>query len=225
MAKQDQKATRTSIDDLNETLSTFEQKVENNKKYIYYALAAVLVVAALVFGYIYGIRGPQEQAAKTEISQADESLMAGNDSVALAQYQEIANKFSNKVGNRAALNAAILLYQKGKYEDAITYLKKYDANGVLVGPASYSLLGDCYVNLKNYDEALSAFDKAINASDANPLYTPVFLLKKATVLHEMANYKAEAEVYQTIKDKYAEFTNSSSVDVDKYLERAKALAE
>ena len=112
----------------------------------------------------------------------------------------------------------------GKYEEAAAYINKFDAEGVIVGPASQSLLGDCYVNLKKYDEALGAYDKAISLSNDNSLYTPLFMIKKATVYRELKNYAAEADVFQTIKDKYPTFTQSYNFDLDKYLDRAKALA-
>ena len=174
MAKKE--TTRTSIDELNESLSSIEQKVENNKKYIYWAVGAVVVVALVVLGYVYGIHNPNMEKAKTEIAKADQDLSVGNDSLALKEYLAVASKYSNSPANRANLNAAIILYQKGKYQEAIESIKKFDAEGTIVGPASQSLLGDCYVNLKQYDEALSAFDKAVSLSKDNSLYTPVFLM-------------------------------------------------
>ena len=56
MAKKE--TTRTSIDELNESLSSFEQKVENNKKYIYWITGAIVVVALVILGYVHGIHNP-----------------------------------------------------------------------------------------------------------------------------------------------------------------------
>ena len=53
MAKKE--TTRTSIDELNESLSSFEQKVENNKKYIYWIAGGIVVLALIILGYVYGI--------------------------------------------------------------------------------------------------------------------------------------------------------------------------
>lgn len=221
MAKKE--TTRTSIDELNESLSSIEQRVENNKKSIYWVVGAIIVVAAVIMGYVYGIHNPNMNEARTEIAKADMEVSLGNDSLALAQYKSVADNFSNSAANRANLDAAILLYEDGKYEEAAAYINKFDAEGVIVGPASQSLLGDCYVNLKKYDEALGAYDKAISLSNDNSLYTPLFMIKKATVYRELKNYAAEADVFQTIKDKYPTFTQSYNFDLDKYLDRAKAL--
>ncbi|MGM9803425.1 MAG: tol-pal system YbgF family protein [Muribaculaceae bacterium] len=225
MAKEKANQTRTSIDELNANLSSLEQKVENNKKVIGYAAVAILVIAAIIFGYKYLYQQPREESSRIEVCKADMQLALGQDSVALAQYQAVANKYGNKNGERAALNAAILLYQKGNFEEAVKYIKDYSGEGTIVGPAFQALLGDCYVNLDKLSEALSAYDKAISMSNNNELYTPLFMAKKAVIYREQKQYDKEAEVYQTIKDKFPTFGANYNVDVDKYLARAKAQAE
>ena len=185
---------------------------------------AIVVIAAVIVGYIYGIRNPGLEDAKSEISQADIQLAQGNDSIALVQYMAVADGYSNSVANRANLNAAILLYNDGKYDEAISYIGNFDPEGVIIGPASQSLLGDCYVNTGKLDEALSAYDKAIALSADNSYYTPLFMVKKATVYREQKNYAAEADIFQSIKEKYPEFSRNYNFDVDKYLDRAKAMA-
>lgn len=222
MAKK--QTTRTSIDELDESLSSFEQKVEKNKKYIYYVVGAIVVIALVILGYVYGIHNPNMEKAKTEIAKADMDFALGQDSIALKEYLAVASSYSNAPANRANLNAAIILYQNGKYQEAAESIKKFDAEGTVVGPASQSLLGDCYVNLKKYDEALSAFDKAVSLSNDNALYTPLFMMKKATVYREQKNFKEEAKIYQTIKDKYPDFAANYNVDIEKYLVRAQVEA-
>ena len=119
---------------------------------IWYAVA-LLVVIGLGLGYYYGKKSAKEDAGEM-IGKADIELMQGNDSVALAQYQAVAAEYSNEVANRANLNLAILLYQKGNYEEALKAVENYDVEEELVGLASTSLKGDCLVNLKKYDEAV-----------------------------------------------------------------------
>ena len=222
MAKKE--TTRTSIDELNESLSSFEQKVENNKKYIYWISGGIVVLALIILGYVYGIHNPNMEKAKSEIAKADMDLSLGKDSLALKEYLAVASNFSNDPANRASLNAAIILYKEGKFQEAADNIKNFDAEGTIVGPASQSLLGDCYVNLKKYDEALSAFDKAVSLSKDNALYTPLFLMKKATVYRELKNFKAEAEIYQSNKDKSPEFAANYNVDLEKDLIRAQQQA-
>lgn len=213
--------TRTSIDELNDSLSSIEQHVEKNKKIVTWSVVGILVIAAIILGYIYGIKNPNEEKATAEISKADMELTANNDSIALAQYEAIANAYGNDAGNRAALQAAILLYKQGKYEEAIKYLDKFDTSSEILSSSAVSLKGDCLVNLKKYDEAVSAFDKATKLTGNNPLLAPVYMMKKATVLREQKNFEAELKVYETIKKSYQEYINSYRIDIDKYIERAK----
>ena len=213
MAKK-QNETRTSIEELNESLSGIEKKVEENKKMIVWVVAAIVAIAVIILGYVYLIQEPNLEKAKEEIAKADVDYSLGQDSIALNEYMAVADNYSNDASDRAGLNAGILLFKEGKYEEAINYLTKYDAEGALVGPASQALIGDCYVNLQKYDDAVKYFDKAISLAGENELYTPLFILKKATVLREQQKFAQEAELLQTIKDKYPSFIMGYRVDVD-----------
>lgn len=224
MAKKENE-TRTSIDELNESLSGIEKKVEENKKMIVWVLGAIVAIAVIILGYVYLIQEPNFENAKTEIAQADSKLALGQDSIALEAYKAVADSYSNDAANRAGINAGIILFQQGKYEEAINYINKFDAEGVLVGPASQSLIGDCYVNLEKYDEAVKYFDKAISLAGDNDLYTPLFILKKATVLREQGKFAEEAKALEIIKNKYPNFVTGYRVDVDKLIERANAQAK
>jgi len=224
MAKKQNQSARTTLEEVNESLSTAAQRIEDNKKYINWALIAIAVIVLLAVGYIYGIRNPNLQKAKDQIGKADLELMQGQEDEALKDFEKVAAEFSNKPAERAHLNAAILLYQKGEYEKAAKQLEDYSPSGNLIGPASQSLLGDCYVNLKKYDQAITAFDKAISLAADNEAYVPAFMVKKATVLHEQKKYAEEAAIYQEIKDKYPMYDQQTGLNADKYIERANALA-
>ena len=186
MAKKQDQGARTTLEEVNESLSTAAQRIEENKKYIYWALAAIAAILLLVFGYLHLIQKPNEEKAIQQIGKADLERMQGD-------------------------------------EDA-AHLEDYEPAGNVVGPASQSLLGDCYVNLKKLDKAMAAYDKAISLAGENEEYVPVFMLKKATVLHEQKKFAEEAAVYQTIKDSYPSFSQQTGLQVEKYLERANALA-
>ena len=224
MAKKDKQSARTTLEEVNENLTSAAQRIEDNKKYINWALIAIAVLVLLAVGYIYGIRNPNLEDAKNAIGKADLELLQGQQDEALKDYEMIANKYSNKPGKRAHINAAAILYQKGEYDKAIKHLEAYTPDDKLVAPAAQCLLGDCYVNKKQLDKALAAYDKAIKLSDNNEQYTPAFMIKKATVLHELKKYEEEIAIYQSIKDDYPTYSQNTGFDPEKYLERAKALA-
>lgn len=220
MANNKETENRTSIDELNDSLSGLSEKVQSNKNSILWAILGIVVVVLGAYFLVENRKASVEEA-NNAIAPADLALMQGEDSVALAQYEVIAADYGYDAGNRAKLHAAILLYEKGDYAKALEYLNAYDANDNVVGPASYSLMGDCYVNMDNLDEALNCYDKAISMSDSNPAYTPFFMIKKANIYREQKNYAEEVAVYEEIKSEYPEYGKTYNVDIEKYLSRAK----
>lgn len=224
MANNNQNETHSGIETLNDSLTGIEQKVEKNQKLIVWACAAIAAVVAVILIYIFAIRKPGIESANSAIGQADLELIMGSDSTALAQYQAVADEYGYEAGNRAALNAAIILYKQGKYQEALNYLGQYSSSENVIGATAKALEGDCYVNLDQLDQAISCFEKAVKISDENPSLTPYFLMKEANVYNAQKNHAKEAEVYETIIENYAEFGPRMNIDFQKYLERAKALA-
>lgn len=214
--------TRTPVEEVNDTLTGLGEKVQKNSKVIFYISIAAAVIVAGVLVYIYAFRQPSIQAGNEALGQADVELLMGNDSTALAKYQQVADQHGYNAGKLAGLNAAILLYKQGKYEEAIKYLSNYSSNESIISAGAKSLEGDCYVNLQQYDKALDCFRKAVKLSDNNPAYTPTFLLKEATVLRAQKDYKAEAAIYKQIKEEYPHYAAQMGIDAEKYLNRANA---
>ncbi len=219
-----QEETRTSIDEVNDTLTGLGSKVQNNPEIIVWSCAGVAVIVAAILIYVYAIRQPGQEAANQALGQADIELLMGNDSIALAKYQQVATNHGYDAGNLANLNAAILLYKDKKYEEAIKHLNSYSSSENIIGASAKSLEGDCYVNLNKYPEAIECFKKAVKISDNNPHYTPAFLLKEATVYREMKDYSAEAAIYEQIMKDYPNYGSEIGLDIQKYLERAKDAA-
>ena len=231
MANKTKGSARTSVEGINDSLSSIEQKLENNQKYIYYALIAVAVVILAVGGYLW-YRSSAIEKGNKEIGKADiQLLMYNNPDSALTLYKRVAERNSFGPANRAAQMAATILFQKGKYDEALKYLKKSKPEGDVAGPAMKSLEGDCYVNKSQakggkqyYNEALSAYDFFFNDAATTEIYTPVFMLKKATVLHANAKYADELKVYEDMKQQFPTYALQNRINLDKYIERAKALA-
>ena len=224
MAKKQNQGARTTLEEVNESLTTAAQRIEDNKKYINWALIAIAVLALLAVGYIYGIRNPNLNKAKEEIGKADIVLLQGDEDAALKAYEKVADEFGNKTAERGHLNAAILLYKKGEYEKAVKHLEDFTPSGNLIAPAAQSLKGDCYVNLKKYDKAMAAYDKAISLANGNEAFAPAFMVKKATLLHAQKKYNEAAAIYQEIKDNYPIYDQQTGLNAEKYVERYKAMA-
>lgn len=221
MAEKDQNNQSTELEELAKDNQELKNNVTLGQKYLMWIIIALSVVAIIVLIYIFAVRQPGEKSANEAISQADITLSQGNDSLALVQYQQVAADHGYDAGSRAALMAATLNYKKGNYEAALADLKNFDAKEAVVGAAAMSLQGDCYVNLKNYAEALASYDKAIKASDNNALYTPLFMMKKATVLREQKDYAGELKTLEAVKADYPQYAATYRLDIDKYIARAR----
>ncbi len=222
--KKEAEETRTSIDNLNDTLTGLGSKVQKNLKVLSIIGIVIALIVIGVIVYIFLVRKPAIAKQDNAIAQADrEMLMTGNDSIATAIYAKVAEG-GYAAGQRAKLMTAIDYYKEGKYAEAIKLLNDYDVKDKIIGPAALSLLGDCYVNTDKLDDAIKTFKKAADESDNNPYYTPLFLVKLAHIYHEQKNYTEEAKMYQEIVDKYPQFLQSTNINVMKDLERANKLA-
>lgn len=225
MAKKKTELPETGIDNLNDNLTRLTEKVQKNNKVITYVSLAIAVVVAIVIGWYYFIHQPNQAKATDAIGVADLSLAQGEDSLALTQYQKVAAEYGGDAANRANLQAAIQLYKEGKYEEALKYLKDYDAKEEIIGAGAYSLTGDCYVNLKKYDDAVKAYNKAVSQSNKNPQLTPFVMLKLARVYAAQGNHAKEAETYKAVLTEYPMYGESNQIDVQKYYDRAVKLQE
>lgn len=225
MAENDQNAPKVDTTEVADAIVAENKEIKNDvtrgQKYVMWGMIAISVIAILVVIYIFAIRNPAVKSANEAVAQADITMVQGNDSLALVQYQQVAKEYGYDAGNNATLMAATILYKKGEYQQAIDQLKGYSPKEAIVGAAAKSLEGDCYVNLKNYDEAVKCFDSAIKVSDNNSYYTPLFMIKKATVLREQGKYADELKVLETVRDEYPEYCNTYRFDANKYIARAK----
>lgn len=239
MSKKKTEATETGLDELNDSLTNVTRRMQENKKILAIISVVVLAVIALVLAYVYFFRNPAMARANDTIGEADLELAQGNDSTALVTYKKLADDGSYDAGNRAALNAAILLYQQGakeltdgkadqakkSFEQALRYGDEYSVQDDVVGAAAYALQGDCLVNLDRLDEAAGKFQKAIKTSDANPAYTPYFMLKLARVYAALGNHSEEAAMYKEVMTKYPAYGSANNIDVEKLYDRAQLQSE
>ena len=143
MSTKKTETTETGLDNINDSLTSMATKVQDNKKIITICTLAVVAIVVIVLAYVYFFRGPGIAKANDAIGTADLTLAQGNDSLALAQYMNVADEYGYDAGNRAALESAILLYQQEEYQKALDYLAKYSAEEEIIGAAAYSLKGDC----------------------------------------------------------------------------------
>ena len=119
---------------------------------------AVVLVAILVW---YMIASNRTAKADEAIALADIEV---NDSTALELYKNAAT-FGAKSGNRAKVEAAIRLYAKGNYEEALKCyekaISKADENPQIV-PLVLIKMANVYRAEKNYKAEANAYNTIIN---------------------------------------------------------------
>ena len=221
----EQNQVQTEAVDMGEKLGKVEKFFEENQKVVYGVLIAIVAVVLIGFlGKKYYL-DPKNEEAEAKLVWCEMNL--GRDSFALALngdginsgYAEIYSSYSiTKAKNEAAIGAATCAYHLGKYDEAIDYAKKANRKSVNFAPAMDGLIGDCYVEKGDIDQALKYFQKAVDYK--NEAISPIFLKKMGDLyLYEKKDNAKALECYQTIKDTY--FASPLAYDIDKYIELVK----
>lgn len=218
----------TVVDNLNSHLTKAGERVANNKKIIYISIGVIAAVAAFVLSYLFIYRNPRLQnswAAYNKVLLMQQKGELQGDSVAALEYQKVHDNFSSTpAGNVAALAAAEAYYNVKNYDAAIKLLEKIDLSEPVLKSQSRALLGDCYVNKKQYDKAIECFDKAISIADGNPELVPGYLIKEANIYNAQKKYDKSLQCYEQIKSQYPRYTFNNGLDINFYIEREKAFA-
>ena len=208
----------TAIDKMHSQLTDAGTKIAGNKKIILIGVGVILVIAAFVLSYLFIYKNPHVEKAFEAYNGVE--TQAFTDSVASAQYMEVADAYKGDVaGNLAALSAGEALYNQGRYEEAAEYLKRFSTKDDVLEANALVLTGDCYVNLQNYDEALNYYQKAIRKANGNPQIVPRVLLKEANVYDAQGNFGKALGCYQQLKDNFPEFQLGNGMEVDAYIAR------
>ena len=208
------------LQEVNEALTGAGKWIEENSNLISWIVCGIAVVVCAIIAINTYVIKPKALEASNENAKAVVYFMAGDfdkalmgDDAECIGFEAIADEYHNQQGKLAALYAGICYFEKGEYEEAAKYLKKFDADDLMIDPAANQLLGDAYVELGEYGKAAKAFEAA--AESGNELIAPMSLKKAGIVyLHEGQNAKA-LKAFQTIKADYP--ASSEAQDIDKYI--------
>ena len=210
-----------------QTVSQSEAFFLKYKKAIIAAVIALVVIIAGIVLYKTYVSGPREDKASTAIAKGQDYFAASDyqkalngDSASYKGFVALAKEYSStKAGNLANLYAGLCCAKLDKWQEAASYLEKYDgSDDAMISPAAVGALGNVYAHLDQLDKAVSNLKKAAEMADNNSL-SPTFLIQAGEIL-ESQGKKAEAlKLYQTIKEKY--FNSMAYQTIDEYIERVK----
>ena len=181
-------------------------------------LLAIVIIVSAIIGVRHFYVLPRENKAQAEIykgvfyfeKDSFQLALQGNGADFIG-FKAIADEYSStKAGNLAAAYSGLSLYNLGKYDEAITYLKNFDADEEFISPAIIGTIGDCYVNMDKYEEGVGYFERAAKKAD-NDMLSPIYLKKAATVYEKLGNKKKALEMYQKIKDSYPKSMSNQEI--------------
>lgn len=217
-------ATKQEQKGLEEALSKSEIFFENNKKTIFGALIAIIVIIAGGMLYNAKVVQPRQTKAAEAIFPGETYFMNGDYSTALngdaygfEGFEALAGQYrSTKAGKLATLYAGLCFAQLDSMEIAQEYLAKFKGSDKMVSPAALGALANCYATNGQTAKAASTFEKAAKKAD-NILLSPYYYLQ-AGLVYESLNEKAHAlKLYNIIKTQYPESIEGR--EIEKYIAR------
>ena len=223
MAKKTDK-TEDQLAAVEETLSKTEQWIEGNSKPLSKAVFAIVGVIALYLGYGKFYAEPLNEEAHAEMFMAEKYFEKDSFNLALngdgqfLGFIDVADDFSGTTaGNLANYYAGICYLNLGDNESAIDHLSTFSADDEMISSIALGSMGDAYMNLGDWDQAISYYEKAAKNSD-NKFTAPIYLKRAALVHENNGNYSDALAHYETIKADYSE--TQEAADIDKYITRA-----
>lgn len=210
------------IEDIQNT--NWEEWYNKYKNIITIVGGAIGAIVLLTVGTIYYLKIQNEEGQNALFQavyyfEADELEKALNGDGSSVGFVDVASNYAfTDAANLANFYAGASYLKLGKFEEAIDYLKSFSSNDILVQARAYSLIGDAYMELKDYENAASYYKKAAKWKPTKE-FTPDYLMKLGLAYELNNEYKSAADAYNTIIEEYP---NSTRVNEAK---KYKALAE
>jgi tetratricopeptide (TPR) repeat protein len=226
MAKKTKEDNLQGLKNVEQTLTTTEQYLEENYKKLLVVLGVIVVLVGIFWLGRFWLNKKNDEA-QSQMYQAQRWLE--KDSLKLALngdgnylgFLDIQKNYKmTKAANLAKYCAGICYLHLGEYQNAIESLGKYSMKDKVVGSVAKGAIGDAYVELGDLDKGLANYIEAADLAK-NSFNTPVFLMKAAQINELQKKFPEALKIYERIKNEYPESTEGSSID--KYIGRVKIL--
>lgn len=196
---------------LADKLQGAETWMERHPKTIVGVAVAIALIVGGYFGVTYYLDN-QNAEAQSQMFQAvyyfesDSLELAVNGDGNNLGFKDIASDYKwTEAANLANYYAGASFLKLKQYQVARLYLEDFSSKDLLVQARAYSMIGDTYMEEKNYSEAANYYAKAAGYKP-NKYFTPAYLMK-AALAYELNNDKDKAiAAYDEIVNKYWEST-------------------
>jgi tetratricopeptide (TPR) repeat protein len=212
---------------LAEKLSGFEEYLMRNKSIVLSIAAVIAITIGGFLGYRYYI-DRQDSTAQIEMFQAvyyfeaDDYQQALNGDGNNYGFLEIINRYgSTDAGNLSHFYAGVSYLKLGEFQNAIDHLSDFSADDFLIQARAYSLIGDAYIELLNFNEAGRYYERAANHK-TNDFFSPQYHLKAGLAFERLNNNEAALRNYDRIVNQY--FDSNEYQIARKHMARLEALA-
>ncbi|MCF0176156.1 MAG: tetratricopeptide repeat protein [Bacteroidales bacterium] len=210
---------------LQEAASKTEVFFEKNGKTLSWCAIALLAVAAVAFAWYRFIYQPKCAEAQAEMASIEQRFTAVADTADFSAvlygdgeqygFEQIISKYGSKAGKAVYLYAGICALNLGEYDQAVSYLKKYNGKEEIMASRALKLTGDAYVGLGKLEAALGCYEKAATA--CSNVYAADALLNAGVVCEELGKTDKALKYYKEIKESYPQ--SMEAVEIDKYISR------
>ncbi len=193
--------------------------IQENSKSLLVIGGTIVGLILLFFAYQKLYLAPRETEAVDQMYKAQnywenkEWDKAINGDGNFPGFVKIIEDYDNtKSANLAYFYLGIAYLNKGEYQKAADNLANYSGSDIAIAPLALGGAADANVELKNYDQAITYYKKAISKGD-NDFISPLYLKKLGLVYEEQKDFKAALESYKKIKSDYPESTEASTIDM------------
>ena len=205
-------------------ISLFFDKIKNwvntQNKTVVIAVSAIVIAGVGFSVYQFLYKMPREKEAMVAIYPVQELFDVDSFKMVLKDGPKLAEKYNGtKAGELCAYMSGMSYLNTGNYKKALDFLKSVSFDDAVMNAQATGNIGDVYVEMKDLDNAVKYYLKAISKSGND--FSGIWWSKKVARVYEKKNdYKSALEQYESIKKNYSE--DEAASDIDKYIAKAKA---
>jgi tetratricopeptide (TPR) repeat protein len=210
-------------DEFVEAAFDFTQWIEKHWKTVVMVVVAIVVVALLVYGWVWNAGRKRDEAAQFvaqgitayERAQAADFADADELSGALDHFDSAIDASSRSAaGDSAKFYRGATLYRLGRTDEAITALREVAGGGsaaVTLDWTATSLLAEVYVESGQSEQALSLLSEAA-ARDEAAYPTDLVLLQLGRIQRDGGDEASARQSWQRIVDEFPDSAAASEAN-------------